>query len=285
MKNPYIVLGISINSSYSDIKNAYTKIALKNHPDKIANLSEEEKNNCINKFREATEAYHYLTNQSKSNFDYEDCYDNFNWKDFLYEMINDKNNIELVNNIASFLINNNFINRGSKGPIKHKLVLYVTLDELYSNTKKKIRLILKKLNKPIYLSLNCMDIYPYYNKIYIDDDGVEHDIDINFKIEKNEFYTYKVKNNKINLYCNVASNIYKYLNGFIAEIDYFNNEKLKIYIPKYINNKYCLKNKGINGGNLTINIYYDNKVNLMKYKLLNKNEKNRFNKILNEIIL
>lgn len=43
MKNPYIILGISINSTYSDIKNAYTKIALKNHPDKIANLSEEEK--------------------------------------------------------------------------------------------------------------------------------------------------------------------------------------------------------------------------------------------------
>lgn len=285
MKNPYIVLGISINSSYSDIKNAYTKIALKNHPDKIANLSEEEKKNCINKFREATEAYQYLTNQTKNNFDYEDFYDNFNWKDFLYEMINDKNNIELVNNIASFLINNNFINRVSKGPIKHKLVLYVTLDELYSNTKKKIRLILKKLNKPIYLSLNCMDIYPYYNKIYIDDDGVEHDIYINFKIEKNEFYTYRVKNNKINLYCNVKSNIYRYLNGFVTEIDYFNNEKIKIYIPKYINNKYCLKNKGINGGNLTINIYYDNRVNLVKYKLLNKNEKNRFNKILNEIIL
>ena len=285
MKNPYIILGISINSTYSDIKNAYTKIALKNHPDKIANLSEEEKKNCINKFREATEAYQYLTNQTKNNFDYEDFYDNFNWKDYLYEMINDKNNIELVNNIASFLINNNFINRGSKGPIKHKLVLYVTLDELYSNTKKKIRLILKKLNKPIYLSLNCMDIYPYYNKIYIDDDGIEHDIDINFKIEKNEFYTYRAKNNKINLYYNVKSNIYRYLNGFVAEIDYFNNEKIKIYIPKYINNKYCLKNKGINGGNLTINIYYDNRVNLVKYKLLNKNEKNRFNKILNEIIL
>jgi DnaJ-class molecular chaperone len=285
MKNPYIILGISINSTYSDIKNAYTKIALKNHPDKIANLSEEEKKNCINKFREATEAYQYLTNQSKNNFDYEDFYDNFNWKDYLYEMINDKNNIELVNNIASFLINNNFINRGSKGPIKHKLVLYVTLDELYSNTKKKIRLILKKLKKTIYLSLNCMDIYPYYNKIYIDDDGIEHDIDINFKIEKNESYTYRAKNNKINLYYNVKSNIYRYLNGFVAEIDYFNNEKIKIYIPKYINNKYCLKNKGINGGNLTINIYYDNRVNLVKYKLLNKNEKNRFNKILNEIIL
>lgn len=285
MKNPYIVLGISINSTYNDIKNAYTKIALKNHPDKIANLSEEEKKNCINKFREATEAYQYLTNQSKNNFDCEDFYDNFNWKDFLYEMINDKNNIELVNNIASFLINNNFINKGSKGPIKHKLVLYVTLQELYSNTKKKIRLILKKINKPIYLSLNCMDIYPYYNKIYIDDDGVEHDIDINFKIEKDEFYTYKVKNNKINLYCDVKSNIYKYLNGFIAELEYFDKEKMKIYIPKYINNKYCLKNKGINGGNLTINIYYDNRVNLVKYKLLNKNEKIRFNKILNEIIL
>jgi len=285
MKNPYIVLGISINSSYNDIKNAYTKIALKNHPDKITNLTEEEKKICINKFREATEAYHYLTNQNKNNFDYEDCYDNFNWKDFFYEMINDKNNIHLVNNIASFLINNNFINKRTKGPIKHKLVLYVTLDELYCNKKKKIRLILKKINEPIYLSLNCMDIYPYYNKIYIDDDGIEHDIDINFKIEKNELYTYKIKNNKINLYYNVKSNIYKYLNGFREEIDYLNNEKIKIYIPKYINNKYCLKNKGINGGNLTINIYYENKVNLMKYNLLNKNEKYRFNKILNEIIL
>jgi len=61
----YDVLGISKSSSKDEIKKAYRKLALKYHPDKTkGDKSSEEK------FKEASEAYHILSNEKrKANYD------------------------------------------------------------------------------------------------------------------------------------------------------------------------------------------------------------------------
>jgi molecular chaperone DnaJ len=61
----YDVLGIQKNSSPEQIKAAYRKLAVKHHPDKnLNNKSSEEK------FKEASEAYHVLSDQErKQNYD------------------------------------------------------------------------------------------------------------------------------------------------------------------------------------------------------------------------
>lgn len=55
MKNYYSILGIDKNASEDDIKRAYKKLALKNHPDKGGD---------IEKFREIQEAYEILSNSN-----------------------------------------------------------------------------------------------------------------------------------------------------------------------------------------------------------------------------
>ena len=58
----YDILGISKSSSKDEIKKAYRKLALKYHPDKTKGDKKSEE-----KFKEASEAYHILSDEKRKN--------------------------------------------------------------------------------------------------------------------------------------------------------------------------------------------------------------------------
>ena len=61
----YDVLGVPRSASKDDIKKAYRKLALKYHPDKTKGDKNSEE-----KFKEASEAYHILSDEKrKANYD------------------------------------------------------------------------------------------------------------------------------------------------------------------------------------------------------------------------
>ena len=61
----YEVLGVDKSASVDDIKAAYRKAALKWHPDRWVNGSEQEKKTAEEKFKEASEAYSVLSDPDK----------------------------------------------------------------------------------------------------------------------------------------------------------------------------------------------------------------------------
>ena len=66
----YEVLGISKGASEDEIKKAYRKAAMKYHPDKFSNASEQEKKDAEEKFKEVNEAYQVLSDaQKKAQYD------------------------------------------------------------------------------------------------------------------------------------------------------------------------------------------------------------------------
>ncbi|XP_052095878.1 dnaJ homolog subfamily B member 6-like isoform X4 [Mytilus californianus] len=89
MVDYYKVLGISKNSSETDVKKAYRKLALKWHPDKNPDKKEE----AEKKFKEISEAYEVLSDKKKrelydrygkeglinggSDYDFQDNFDHF----------------------------------------------------------------------------------------------------------------------------------------------------------------------------------------------------------------
>lgn len=286
MKDPYLILEINNNSTIEEIKKAYKKIALENHPDKNQNKEINIQEENIKKFREATEAYNYLLNNKE--FDNEEIK---NWKDIWYDIVNNKNETkDFIKNMANIFMDNNLINKKNKNiykfaniPIKHDINVNISYNEIFNNLKKKLRLILKEIDEPIFIEILCGDSYPKINKIYIDDDEIEHNIIINMKLINEENYNHEIINNKINLIYNIELNLLNYFEGYNGEIYYIDKKKIYIKIPSFVKNKYEIKDKGINGGSLIINIKYK-QINKTKYNILENNEKENLLKILNIII-
>lgn len=66
----YEVLGINKGASDDEIKKAYRKAAMKYHPDKFSNATEQEKKDAEEKFKEVNEAYQVLSDaQKKTQYD------------------------------------------------------------------------------------------------------------------------------------------------------------------------------------------------------------------------
>ena len=56
-KSAYSVLEISPNATDDEVKSAYRRMAMKNHPDKVATLGPEVQKAAAEKFRKIQEAY------------------------------------------------------------------------------------------------------------------------------------------------------------------------------------------------------------------------------------
>lgn len=64
-KDYYKILGVERNASADEIKKAYKKLAIKYHPDRQGDKSEQEKKEAEDKFKEAAEAYSVLSDNEK----------------------------------------------------------------------------------------------------------------------------------------------------------------------------------------------------------------------------
>ncbi len=60
LKDPYKVLGLGANATDEEVKKAYRRLAMKYHPDKVANMGEEIKKSAEAQFREINEAYEQI---------------------------------------------------------------------------------------------------------------------------------------------------------------------------------------------------------------------------------
>jgi len=235
-------LDINNISKYTkeDIKGIYKKIALECHPDKLIKIQDiKVKNAKIERFKKACiaykkanedfdnygelRAYPNSTNTNYGDFDDYGEFEDFGyfgdysnpdinfWEDMYSNYFNDKKkvkntfvnlaNIFLTKGLSKGFNRKNYYNPSSK-VIKHSIILPVNYLDLHTDKNKKIRILLKGVKKPFNFSILCKKEYPHFKRQYIDDDGIEHEIEIKMMISNTnptKIFNEKTKN------CSVSS--------------------------------------------------------------------------------
>ena len=200
-----------------EIKNIYKKIALECHPDKLTNITDEDERAVkIERFKKASIGYKKAIEDfdnygrlkygggSDYNFDnLADDYEIYNsfdlnfWKNTYDGIFKDKEAIKnTFIDVASYFFNRGFPNKFQKDAkdtkdyynpstkiVSHNINLPITYYDLCSINKRKLRILLKNVKEPVYITLCCKKDYPCLTRQYIDDDSIEHEIIINMVID------------------------------------------------------------------------------------------------------
>lgn len=277
-KNPYTILGLSNFANKDDIKKAYKEIALSCHPDKLINIIDEtEKNEKINKFKEASEAYKKLLNNDDEINYWDDTKD---WKYNWFNLFNNDTTTDIIKDtfidLATMFINNNIKPKSYYTPktdiINHECTLYITYNELYTNFKKRVRLVLLNIEEPVFIDIFC-NSYPKIIKQFIDENDKEHEIILNIELKSfNNYDHIENEDNSINLITSIEITLLEYIMGCEKNILYIDNNNLNIIIPPFQQNPLEIKNKGLKNGSLIIDIIIKNINNNIWNSLSNKNK-------------
>ena len=137
----YNVLGLTKNASDKEIKIAFRKLARKYHPDVNQNDGK-----LKNKFLEVNEAYEVLSDR-KYRRDYDEFGEKWKHADQLRSMRSGSNNNstsfdmhDLFSGMRNQNMNDIFTSHSNRQIIKQKYEVYVTIEEVYTGTKKVLSL-------------------------------------------------------------------------------------------------------------------------------------------------
>jgi len=153
-----------------------------------------------------------------------------------------------LNDVAGFFFKNKFHTKKYYHPnnietIKHTINLPVSYYDLYKKSSKKLRLILKGIDDPVFLNIYCRKEYPIVTRQYIDDCDQEHEIIINMKIDNtisnlcNDYNHIVNDDGRIDLIKHIHITWLEYLIGCRKSIEYIDSGILEIVI-----NPFNLKN-------------------------------------------
>jgi len=295
------------------IKNKYKKIALECHPDKLCNIKDENlKNVKTEKFKNACIAYkkaiddfdNYgcLTNGFSSyEYNFDDLgkdFDMYNdmdckfWNDIYDDFFSNKEEIEKTFiDVAKMFLSKGIRNKKYYNPstsvIKHSIVLPLLYYDLINTKKKKLQITLKGVEELFNISILCKKEYPCLTRQYIDDNGVEHEIEIKMILgrddEDKSIYKHIFNDNgTIDLITKININLYEYLSGTTKIINYIDGNCINLEIKPLNLNKIILEGKGLLGGKLIVNINYIN-INIDEWNKLSDENKEHILLLLKSI--
>lgn len=225
--DPYALLGLQRTCTLKDIKTAYKRLAMQNHPDKLRDQDDEVRKACEDKFKQVTAAYHLLSDKH--------CEDNTkseSWKD-MWETFFSKDHLwQTMVDVATKYIKTK----------RHKVTMPVTLEEIYNKKEKRAEFFLKGLKDPVRTTIDCAE---YPDTMFEFDDGtdVHHVVFVRFVEQSHTLFDMEDGD----LFMNMSISWNDYIQGCTKEIRFLDGHDVATDIPPFqdLEEPIVIKGKGM----------------------------------------
>lgn len=242
------VLELDYNATEDDIKKRYREIALNNHPDKLINFSDDEREEREKVFKESTEAYEYLMDKDRiktdemfssfgidenlmSSFGVDETFMN----EFQNMSINMGKMFETYNNMTTKFntsVDISFYDLLTKRTLKKDVSIYginIKIDVDCSKFPRQV--VLKKMN------------------------GFKTEISIQMNLEEHEKFNHKIrKNGMIDLTYTIGLTHYQFYKGIESQVENIDGSMVYFKTNPGSDRKIKIKKAGLNGGDMLIRV-------------------------------
>ena len=238
--DPYHILGLSYPSTKEEIRSRYLELAKKHHPDKLAHLSEEERKANEETFKKITVAYELLNKQEFHNTSQGE------WKGMWSYMENFMNDPSMLRNMGDLLKNVVDIAREYKKQkgSEHHIKVEVTLEEVHMRKEKKLRLFLKNIQEPVFITADC-GCYPSFLHTHITSKDQTLFIHLEFVLKQHETYVLDDLFEPYDLVTEVNVTLYDYFVGAQKSLIYLDGTTIQYVIPPYSLAPILIQHKGL----------------------------------------
>ena len=230
----YKVLGLEPNVSFSVVRNRYIELAKTHHPDKLSGATEAERRDKEEYFKSVTVAYHRLEQRHKnpavSFEDIEDCHD---WRSVWESLIDNSDLITAIFDVATKAAAK-YKQRATTQ--HHQVTVPITLEEVHMSKEKKLRLFLKGVEDPIYITVNCS--YKMAKDGYVME-VKEGSVIITIEFQLKDHPVYSIDQemidvlDELDMYANVTYTLSEYFTGVAQTLRYLDGTDVVFYIPPF----------------------------------------------------
>lgn len=238
--DPYHILGLSYPSTKEEIRSRYLELAKKHHPDKLAHLPEDERRMHEETFKKITVAYELLNKQEFHNTSQGE------WKGMWSYMENFMNDPTMLRNMSDLLKNVVDIAREYKKQkgSEHHIKVEVSLEEIHMRKEKKLRLFLKGIQEPVFITVDC-GCYPSFLYTHITPKEQTLFIHLEFVLKHHDTYVLDDLFEPYDLVTEVNINLYEYFVGAHKTLIYLDGTSIDYMIPKYSLKPILIERKGL----------------------------------------
>ena len=266
------LLGLDETATEADIKKAYKAIALKTHPDKLVDLSDEEKEDKEMQFKQVSEAYKRLLD---NNF-YDDIFDGY--EDIfsgggMANMFGGGEGFKMFSGMASKIFQSQSFQSIFKTTVK---ISYYDL--IY---KRKLEKQINLCGIPTKAIIDCSK-FPK-QLITRSFNGLSSTAEIDFKFEDDNVYDNVIhKDGKVDLIYEMKISHFDYYNGFNHNFVHIDGNNVNFKAKRMSKKILKIKDRGLNGGDLLIKmiLYNPNNNNL---KNITSEDYEKFLNVLNAL--
>jgi len=292
--DPYDVLGVSKTASLGEVRSRYFELAKEHHPDKLHNITAEEKIRHEEIFKNISVAYSTIertkntTSSTSTKAKTDETINPDDWRTIWNELevLVCKPGIwDTMKGIVKDTIKDVAVKGLQKFTNQHFIKVPVTLEEVHAQKKKRIRLFLHKVDEPVYITVDLSE-FPSCEVNHTLSSGLDITITIEFTLQDHDVYKFDDVLDSWDLFASVKITWMEYIEGKMIIIPYIDGSDIYIVMKPFTTHTspIMVEGKGLCSlGNLYASVEVLPPVDKNKWDALSSHEKETTLKIIQQL--